>query len=114
VSRQCPRRRDCPVRRSTDTSRAISFRHAAASVLAGSPGWRQRCCPGCRLVLARLPEIHPARLLTRFGSRALEVPDSEPVRSSFPCEVATSLKRPALVGGHSREGLRYVFLESPR
>ena len=54
-------KRDCPVHRSTDTSRVISFRHAVASVLVGSHGWRQRCCPGCRvgLVLARLREFHP-------------------------------------------------------
>ena len=61
VSRQCPRRRDCPVHRSTDTSRAISFRHAVASVLAGSRGWRQRYFLGCRAgrVRARLREIYP-------------------------------------------------------
>jgi hypothetical protein len=49
--------------RSTDTSRAISFRHAVASVLAGSRGWRQRYYPGCRagLVPARLREF-PAQL----------------------------------------------------
>jgi hypothetical protein len=41
VSRQCPRKRDYPARRSTDTSCAISSRHAVASVRAGSPGWRQ-------------------------------------------------------------------------
>ena len=73
VSRRCAKRRDCPVRRSTDTWRGTSSLHAVASAPAGSRGWRQRYYLGCGagLVLASLREILAHTSLVRSAHRVL-------------------------------------------